>query len=688
MSVVPESASVEQVRYVNRELSWINFNSRVLEEALAEDNPLLERCRFLSIFESNLDEFYMVRVSGLIMQADSHDQTLSPDGLTPAEQIQLIHDAALPLRRRAGEIFKETLKPLLEKQRIFIKKFSELDKAQRERATKYFLNNVFPLCTPLVLHPAPSVPFISNRSLNLAVELSSDTEKRLARVKVPNVIDRLVPVQDRGNVYIDLADLIANHLGYLFPGVEIKGSYQFRVIRDADIEIKELDAADLLATVERTVKKRRYGQPVMLQLEKGVPHHIRRRLMKLLELQDEDVFDLEGMLGFEVMDQLVRIDRPALKYAPFQPYLAESLSTAQRLFETLNQRDVFVQQPFDSFKPVEELVHSAAEDPQVIGIKQTLYRVGSQSPIVESLMEAADNGKQVAVLVELKARFDESNNLIWARALERAGVHVTYGFAELKTHCKLALIVRQGKSAIKVYAHIGTGNYNPITARLYTDLGLFTTDLEIIQELLELFNFLTGFSKQADYQKILVAPLNLREGILERIKRETELQRSGTQGEIFFKMNSLVDPEMIDALYEASEAGVRVRLVVRGICCLRPGVKGQSENIEVRSVIGRYLEHSRCYYFGNGEQPEVYIGSADLMRRNLDRRVEVLTPIEDPKIIDYIRNELLAKYWEDNVKAWEMSSDGGYSRRTPGDEEPFVAQEYFMNNPTTKVLYG
>jgi polyphosphate kinase len=303
-------------------------------------------------------------------------------------------------------------------------------------------------------------------------------------------------------------------------------------------------------------------------------------------------------------------------------------------------------------------------------------------------MEAADSGKQVAVLVELKARFDESNNLIWAKALERAGVHVTYGFAELKTHCKVALIVRRGNSAFKVYAHIGTGNYNPITARLYTDFGLFTTDLEIIQELLELFNFLTGFSKQTDYQKILVAPLNLREGILERIKRETELQKNGVEGEIFFKMNSLVDPEMIDALYEASEAGVKVRLVVRGICCLRPGVKGQSENIEVRSVIGRFLEHSRCYYFGNRDKPEVYIGSADLMRRNLDRRVEVLVPVEDPVIINYIRNELLAKYWEDNLKAWEMNSDGEYIRRTPGDEDPFVAQEYFMKNPTTKVLYG
>ncbi len=675
-------------RYINRELSWLKFNKRVLEEAVNEANPLLERLKFLAIFESNLDEFYMVRVSGLIEQFEGGIIEQSPDGLTPNEQLGIISRAAKPLRQRASDVFEKQLRPSLAKVGISIRSYSELNSKQKKELESFFTKEIFPLCTPLILHPSPSVPFISNRSLNLVVELSdANTETKLARVKVPTIVPRAVRLSGRKHEYVLLEEIIAQNLKYLFPGVKIVASHLFRVVRDADVEIRQLEAADLIASIEETLKLRRLGDPVLLETSGSMPKRTRKILMGLLNLDEDDVFLVDGLIGMDVFWQLARIDRPALRYLPQHPYLSEELSHSETLFEALSARDQLVHHPFDSFRTLETFVDSAATDPKVIGIKQTLYRVGSESPIVESLLDAAENGKQVAAMVELKARFDESNNLVWARTLEQAGVHVTYGFPEMKTHCKLCLIVRREQSEIRSYAHIGTGNYNPATARLYTDLGLFTKDAAITQDISELFNYLTGFSKQTEYRKLLVAPINLREGIIERIDREIELHKKYANGRIIFKLNSLVDPEAIDALYRASQAGVRIDLIVRGICCLRPGVPGMSENIRVISIVGRFLEHSRIFYFGNNGNPDVLIGSADLMRRNLDRRIEVLCPVEEPVLATHIHDHILANCLKDNVKAWILDSKGDYSKpKRKSTDLAFDSQAFFMQTPSTKLL--
>lgn len=673
-------------RYVNRELSWLEFNRRVLAEAANPANPLLERAKFLSIFESNLDEFYMVRVSGLIEQVEGGYAELTPDGLSPREQLQLIYECALPMRRDAGDLLVHELLPQLEQAGIAIRKFGDLTNRQRDDLQDYFRRDVFPICTPLILHPNPSVPFISNRSLNLAVILKEGPSQfRLARVKIPTILPRLIPIQNRRTEFVLLEDLVANNLPYLFPGVEIENSHLFRIIRDADVEIRALEAADLVATIEATLQKRRFGDPVRIDLQPNMPEDVHRLLLRILELDPTDEFSLQGHLGLEFLYELTKIDRGTLKYPVFQPYLNEAHGNSKALFDSIRKSDIFLHQPFDSFAPVEVFVKSAVEDPAVIGIKQTLYRVGSESPIVESLLEAAEDGKQVAVMVELKARFDESNNLIWSKALERAGAHVSYGFHELKTHAKLCLIVRRESNGLRTYAHVGTGNYNPATGRHYTDFGLFTDDSDITQDIAELFNFLTGFSKQSTYRKLLVAPLNLREGIIDRIDREKSIHQKKGGGRIIFKLNSLVDPETIDSLYEASQAGVSIDLIVRGICCLRPGVKGLSENIRVTSIVGRFLEHSRGYYFGNGGSPELYIGSADLMRRNLDRRIEVLAPVERASIVKTVHDEVLSVCLKDNMRAWNLLPDGRYERKSPGKgEAPFESQTYLVQNPTSR----
>lgn len=678
-------------RYFNRELSWLQFNKRVLEEASNPLNPLLERLKFLAIFESNMDEFYMVRVSGLIEQFESGVLESSPDGLTPNEQLQIIANTALPQRKQAHQIFQERLRPQLEEKGIRIERYSELSERRRRLLDQYFTHEVFPLCTPLLLNPNQSVPFISNRSLNLVVELSDGSpEHKLARVKIPiGAVRRAVALAGHKHEFVMLEDLIANNLEALFPGVEVLGAYVFRVIRDADIEIKELEAADLMASIEETLRLRRFGAPVLLECAANTPDHIRQELMSMLELDEEDVFQLEGLIGLSVFWEIGKIDRPDLRFPPHVPLLAEPLSSSHALFETVSQADVLVHHPYDSFRSVEEYVASAAKDPAVFGIKQTLYRVGSESPLVESLLDAAEKGKQVAAMVELKARFDESNNLVWARALERAGVHVTYGFSEMKTHCKLCLVVRKESTGMKTYVHIGTGNYNPTTARIYTDLGLFTCNEEITQDVSELFNYLTGYSKQTKFRKLLVAPLNLREGILEKIKHETSLHRKHGNGRIIWKLNHLVDPEVIDALYHASSCGVKVELYVRGVCCLRPNLPGLSDNIRVVSIVGRFLEHSRIYLFANAGKPDILIGSADAMRRNLDRRIEVLCPVESPRLIAFIRDRILDPYRKDNVRAWDLQADGSYVRKAckPG-ERAFDVQNHFMANPATKELFA
>ena len=684
------AAKAELSRYINREWSWLQFNQRVLEEAIDEKNPLLERLKFLAIFESNLDEFYMVRVSGLIEQFESSVLDQSPDGLTPNEQLTVISETAKPLRQRASEVFEKELRPALAKAGVTIRSYKSLTSSQREAMAEVFHKEIFPLCTPLILHPAPSIPFISNRSLNLAVELEDGNgEIKLARVKVPTIVPRAVRLPGRKHEFVFLEEIIAEHLKDLFPGVKVLGSHIFRVIRDADVEIRQLEAADLIATIEETLKLRRLGDPVLLEVSSKLPKRIRKLLMTLLDLEDDDVFIVDGLIGMDVLWEIAKIDRPGLRFPPHHPYSHEDLTSSDQVFEAVAARDLLLHHPYDSFRTVEQFIDSAATDPDVIGIKQTLYRVGSESPIVESLLDAAENGKQVAAMVELKARFDESNNLVWARTLERAGVHVTYGFAEMKTHCKLCLIVRREQGKIKSYAHIGTGNYNPVTARLYTDLGLFTKSSDITQDISELFNYLTGFSRQTSYRKLLVAPINLREGIIERIERETAAHRKYSDGRIIFKLNSLVDPEVIDALYSASQAGVRIDLIVRGACCLRPGVPGLSENIRVISIIGRFLEHSRIYYFQNHGSPEVFIGSADLMRRNLDRRIEVLVPVENQLHVAHLRDHILEHCLKDNVKAWVLTSSGEYVRpKRRAQDAAFISQEFFMAHPSAKVLRG
>lgn len=686
MSTKKEKEIVEESRYLNRELSWLSFNQRVLAEAANPANPVLERLKFLAIFESNLDEFYMVRVSGLIEQFEAGVINTSPDGLTPNEQLDQIIQSAAPLRQEAANIFNEDLAPQLAKNAVYIRRFEDLKPEKQQELKEFFAREVFPLCTPLVLYPAVSVPFISNRSLNIVVEISDAAEElRLARVKVPTVIPRAIRLTPKRHEYVLLEDLIIQNIESFFPGVTIKGAYKFRVIRDADIEIREIEAADLISTIEETIRLRRFGDPVLLQVQNSMPTKVREALMRLLQLDEEDVFIINGLLGLEVFWELAKIDKPSLRFPVHLPYLSDHLSSASTIFETISQRDVLLHHPYDSFRSVEEFVASGAKDPSVLGIKQTLYRVGTESPIVESLLDAAEAGKQVAAMVELKARFDESNNLTWARSLERTGVHVTYGFADMKVHAKLSLVVRREAEGLKSYAHIGTGNYNPVTGRLYTDVGLLTCDPDITQDISELFNYLTGFSKQASYRKLLVAPLNLREGILSRINREIEHKKQGKAARIIWKVNSLVDPEVVEALYQASEAGVQVDLIIRGACCLRPRVKKLSEHIRVVSIIGRFLEHSRIYWFENAGKPDVFIGSADAMRRNLDRRVEVLVPVTAKHLIQYLRKDILENCLKDDVKAWELQSDGTYVRASKKNGKFHDSQAWFMQNPGTKA---
>jgi polyphosphate kinase len=685
---IPVIAERPEERYLNRELSWLEFNRRVLAEAANAANPLLERCRFLSIFESNLDEFYMVRVSGLVEQLEGGVVETSPDGLGPEEQLTRIAGTVGPMRRAASEVWTHQVSPLLAESGVEVVPWEALTGRRQADLRRWFEHEVFPLCTPLVLDPAPSVPFISNRSLNLAVLIDEGPDgSKLARVKIPTVLPRLVPVGRRGHTFVLLEDVIRQHLYALFPDVPLAGAFRFRVVRDADVEIRELEAGDLIDMIEETIRRRRFGDPIRLDLDQQTPDDVRDRLTRLLEVDARNVYRVEGLLGFDVLEELANLPLAPLRWPPHKAHAADALGHNDDLFQTLRAGDVLVHQPFDSFHSVETMVSAAASDPAVIGIKQTLYRVGERSPIVEALLEAAEAGKQVAVMVELKARFDESKNLVWARALERAGAHVTYGFTDLKVHAKLCLVVRREAGGLRTYAHLGTGNYNPMTARLYTDLGLFTSDAEITQDLLELFNFLTGVSRQRTYRKLLVAPVNLRSELLRRLRRERDHARMGRPSRIIFKLNALTDPELIEAIYDLAAAGARVDLLVRGICCLRLGIAGSGDNIKVISVVGRFLEHSRIFWFENGGTPEALIGSADLMGRNLDRRIETLVPITSPSLVHHLYDGILRPYLEDSVNAWEMQADGSYVRRVPAaDATPFSAQTWLLSHPSTATL--
>ncbi len=652
---------------INRELSWIEFNSRVLDEALDPTLPLLERLKFLSIFSTNLDEFFMVRVSGVQEQMDANPMMVSPDGLTPATQLRLIAERLRPLLELQMRCLQQQVLTGLANHSVRILSYGELSKAQRDEVRSVFSERVFPVLTPLSVDPSHPFPYISNISLNLGTlvipeDPSEDDESRFARVKLPPNVPRLIPVSGDGYTFVLLEEVIAAHIETLFPGMRVLECQPFRITRDADIEIEEDEAGDLLKTVERQLRQRRFGFGVRLEVAAGMSPHMVRQLRHSLEMEEQDVYTIDGPLNIPDLMALYRLDLPEFKDPPFNPATPAVLTSKETIFDVIRHQDVLLHHPYESFAPVVEFLRSAARDPNVLAIKQTLYRVGPDSPIVQALIEAAERGKQVAVLVELKARFDEENNILWARRLEQAGVHVVYGIVGLKTHVKAALVVRQEKNTLRRYVHLGTGNYNPVTARMYTDLGFFTADPDFGADVSDLFNFLTGFSRQSRYRKLLVAPVSLRKGLVEMIRREVEHHRAGRPAGIVAKFNSLTDTETIEEFYAASRAGVPIDLVVRGICCLKPGLPGRSETIRVGSIVGRFLEHSRVYRFINGGQDQIFLGSADIMNRNLDRRVELLFPIEDERLKERIRVDVLEACLADTVKMRWLQSDGTHLR--------------------------
>jgi polyphosphate kinase len=680
--------------YFNRELSWLQFNRRVLEEALDERHPLLERVKFIAIFSSNLDEFFMIRVSGLRRQLAAGTLKTPPDGMTPVEQLAAIRRDLLPDLARQLDTWHYDLLPKLRQAGIEVMDYDELKGKQRKLLRKHFEREIFPALTPLAFDPGHPFPHISNLSMNLAVVINDPLHgERFARLKVPGIFPRLlrIPSEEKADEYerlglaevrstnfVWLEQVVAANLDLLFPGLEIVAAYPFRVTRDADQEIEEDEAADLLATIEESVRMRHFGLAVRLEIDNDMPERVRDILVTNLRLAPYQVYTVDGPIGAADLMELTRVERPDLKDKPFQPAVPPALTTEESIFSVIKRRNILLYHPYDSFNPVVDFVREAARDPDVLAIKQTLYRVGPNSPIVAALMKARENGKQVAVLVELKARFDEENNIVWARALERAGVHVVYGLVGLKTHAKICLVIRRERDGITRYVHMATGNYNGVTARIYTDLGYFTSDSTLGAEASRLFNALTGYSHQDDYDKLLVAPGMMRQQILGRIEREIKRHREHGDGYLAFKMNQLVDKACIQALYRASQAGVKVDLQVRGICCLRPGVPGVSENITVTSIVGRFLEHPRIFYFRNGGEEEILLGSADLMPRNLDRRVEQVFPVEDARLRDALRDQILSVHLKDNVQNRRLLPDGSYERVCPQDGEPELNSQLWM----------
>jgi polyphosphate kinase len=664
----PPTSSLPDDRYFNRELSWQDFNARVL--ALAEDTsqPLLERARFLGIFASNLDEFYMVRVAGLKRRDETGLSVRSADGLTPREQLAEITKRNKELVERQTDAFEQELRPALAQEGIRIVNWSDVDEADQEQLSVYFVDHIFPVLTPLAVDPAHPFPYISGLSLNLAVTVrdpDAGTE-RFARVKVPDNVPRLIRIEQdpnsQRNTFLPLEDLIAAHLSELFSGMEVLEHHIFRVTRNADFEVEEDRDEDLLQALERELAQRRFGPPVRLEVAQNLSEHMLELLLREIEVNPHDVVEVPGLLDLTCLGELSGMDRQDLKYPPFVPATHPDFGereTPKSVFATLRRNDVLVHHPYDSFATsVQRFIEQAAADPKVLAIKQTLYRTSGDSPIVDSLIDAAEAGKQVVVLVEIKARFDEQANITWARTLERAGVHVVYGLVGLKTHLKVAMVVRQESNTIARYCHLGTGNYNPKTARLYEDFGFFTADPAIGADITDLFNVLTGYSRQDSYRNILTAPQGIRRGIAALIRQEVAEQKTGRHGGIRIKCNSLVDEQIIDELYQASKAGVAVEVVVRGICALKPGVPGLSENITVRSILGRFLEHSRIFHFRAGNSH--WIGSADMMHRNLDRRIEVLARIKDPKLTTEL-DEVLDSALDPSTRCWTLTATGEWS---------------------------
>lgn len=675
-----ESPAQDFDRFINRELSWLDFNVRVLALAGDPQVPLLERAKFLAIFASNLDEFYMVRVAGLMRQLEAGVSRPSPDGLSPKEQLKRISDKALPLVERHAQIFLEDVLPALNDKDIHVKRWGDLDDVQRKELDELFRDHIFPVVTPLAVDPSHPFPYISNLSLSLAVLVSEpgSSETRFARVKVPALLPRFVELSPEA-LFVPLEDVIAANLGKLFPGMDVLEHHAFRVTRNADLDLDDDGAEDLLQALEEELRKSLRSSPaVRLECEEGMPDRILGLLMRELEISRDDVHTLPGPLDLSGLWDLYTLDRPDLKDDPFKPTTPPELSTPDDspadVLAVMRRGDLLLHHPYQSFATsVQRFVEQAAHDPDVLAIKQTLYRTEGQSAIVDALAEAAQAGKQVLVLVEVKARFDEQANIEWARMLERAGCHVVYGVVGLKTHCKLCLVVRQESNGLRRYMHLGTGNYNAGTARLYEDIGLLTANDSMGADVSDLFNYLTGYSRQTRYRRLVVAPHGLRGRIRSLVQREIERVSTGSAGRIVIKCNSVVDPQMIDDLYAASQAGVEIDLIVRGICALRPGVPGMSDNIRVRSILGRFLEHSRIFCFGDDGEGDYYIGSADLMQRNLDRRVEALISIDAQPLKETL-GSLLELLLEPSIHRWDLFPDGTWVR-AQGDDLRDVQKE-------------
>jgi polyphosphate kinase len=700
----PQTLTLESPElYINRELSLLEFQKRVLHEAEDPQNPLLERVKFLSIVSSNLDEFFMVRVAGLQKQAASGTQEPSIDGLPAANQLQLIRQEVRRLVEEIQNHLRNTLLPALEREGIRIWDISSLPQGERSALDSYFLQTVFPVLTPLAFDPGRPFPHISSGSLNLAVVVGDNQGiENFARVKVPDSLPRLVPVNSsscqakiskspKSEVdFVWLEQLIAANLHLLFPGMEILEAYPFRVTRDAEVAIQELESDDLLETVEEAMRQRRFTSVVRLQVDDRMSEKILEILASNLPIDKQDVYRINGSIGLGRLIELYALDRPDLKDKPLVPSIPPNLrgNGEEDVFSVIRREDVLLHHPYESFQPVVEFIQEAARDPNVLAIKMTLYRVGHNSPIVAALLEAIEQGKQVSVLVELKARFDEESNIEWARTLEDAGVHVVYGLVGLKVHSKIALVVRREGDGIRRYVHLGTGNYNPTTARVYTDFGFLTCHEKIAEDGTRFFNALTGYSRKDEPRELLVAPVNLRPRLEELILREIALQEKGERGHLIFKMNALEDPHMIRLLYRASQAGVKVDLLVRGLCCLRPSVSGFSDAIRVTSIVGRFLEHSRVYYFRNGGSEEIYLGSADLMRRNLSNRVEILFPVANVKLVHRLK-DILALQLADERKSHHLRSDGHYARSSKSAQPDAIdSQLMFLTNEQAPLTIG
>ena len=689
LGVVPSRSQF----FFNRELSLLEFNARVLEEALENSNPLLERLNFLSIFSSNMDEFFQIRVSGLKEELEDSN-VVSADGLTPAEQLRKIRERVLELINEQARCLREDILPQLKAAGISLISYESLSRHEKENLKDYFMEKVYPILTPLAVDPSHPFPYISPLSVNIGLMVHASEEvkfigrkkredARFVRIKVPSLVPRLVPVGGSGDRFVLLEEIIEANIQVLFPGMNPGACYRFRVTRDADIDIREEEAEDLLSQIQEELRRRRFGAPVRLEVSPDMPQNIMEYLSTSLGLEADDVYVFDGPLHIQDLTDLHDIDRPDLKDEPFWPSMPTWYKDYDNIFDAIRERDRLLHHPYDSYNCVTGFINQAVEDPDVMAIKICLYRTGPDSPIPPALIRASEQGKQVTALIELKARFDEEHNIEWARKLDEAGVHVVYGILGLKTHGKLTLVVRREGETLRRYVHVASGNYNPTTSCTYTDLGMFTVDDSIGRDATELFNYLTGFSEQTDYRTLMVAPIDLREKLNALFDREIEHQRAGREGHIIAKFNRLADLPVIEKLYEASRAGVKIDLIVRGICMLRPGIPGLSENITVRSVVGRFLEHSRVFWFQNGGDDEVYIGSADWMARNLKHRIEVVSPVCDPQAKRYLRDVLLDAYLKDNTKARELQPDGRYAPFGHG-AEPFNAQDYFIWRQTSE----